>query len=210
MLWKSALRVWKGTPLFHSLSDGNYLRCLCWGESWEGRHLTPRFQTSITWASQHHGEQHSCDYFSTYPMLSQEPWALLRISSGHANASAKVEIQCTHENQQREGGSLLLCIKDSGYQALPWHTETHCPKMGRQTQSCAETNRKENKESSGLAARNKVMAAPLETCRTKELHFTLLCEISHYWSEHLCSDQTNHKCTHEFLNCSVMLLIPKD
>lgn len=70
---------------------------------------------------------------------------------------------------------LLLCVKDKRYQVsgtqrlIAWGWEGELSRTQR-------PHRKENKESRGLAARNKVMAAPLEMCWTTELHFTLLCD----------------------------------
>lgn len=97
-------------------------------------------------------------------MLSEEDLAPLRVNSGHENTSAKVEIQCTHGNQQREETSLLLCIKNKRYQALPCTQRLIARGQGGEPSHMQRPHGKENKESRGLAARNKVMAAPLEMC----------------------------------------------
>lgn len=89
-VWKTAGRVWKGTPVSHSLSDGNHLGGLSRGGFQEERSHSQISNVAIC------ASWHFCD-FSTYSMLSEEALARLRANYGQGNASAEVEIQRTDE-----------------------------------------------------------------------------------------------------------------
>lgn len=138
-------------------------------------------------------------------MLSEEALALLRVNSGHENASAKVEIQCTHENQQREESSLLLCIKDRRYQALSRHTETHCPRIERQIQSHTETPQKGKQGEQWAGCKEQSYGCPPEDMLNHRAAFHIT-----VWP--ISTSQINHKRTQytKSLNCSVTLLILRD
>lgn len=130
----------------------------------------PQISNAVICASKHHAEQHCCNYFSTYPMLSEEALALLRANCGQGNASAKVEIQRTHEKQQRQGSSLRLCIK--GTKPCPG-TQRLIAQAGGEL-SHMQHRKEKYKRSNRLAARNKVMAAPWKRAEPRSC-------ISHYY-----------------------------